>query len=325
MPVQFKDYYQILGVSKTANDDEIKKAFRKLARQHHPDVAKNKTEAEAKFKEINEAYEVLSDAEKRKKYDTLGANWNQASGFTPPPGWQGGNYRTASEGDFEFNFGGTGFSDFFETFFGGRAGDMFGAFGGERSRQATHSQRGGDIEGVLMVTLNEVFQGSVRPITLRTTNPRTGQTQTQTLQVRIPAGIQEGQLIKVAGRGNPGIGRGASGDLYLRVKLEKHPDFTVRGQDLYFDLDLAPWEAALGASVSIPTMETPVTVKIKPGTSSGQKLRLREKGLPNRQGQRGDLFALVTIQIPASLTPEEKTLWEKLANTSIFRPRSSKY
>ncbi|MEZ5405208.1 MAG: DnaJ C-terminal domain-containing protein [Verrucomicrobiia bacterium] len=322
MSVQFKDYYQILGVSKTAGDDEIKKAFRKLARQHHPDVAKNKTEAEAKFKEINEAYEVLSDPEKRKKYDTLGANWNQAGGFTPPPGWQGSGHRSATDGDFEFNFGGTGFSDFFETFFGGRAGDMFGAFGGGHSRQAAGSQRGGDIEGVLMVTLNEVFQGSVRPITLRTTNPRTGQTQTQTLQVRIPTGIQEGQLIKVAGRGNPGMGRGTAGDLYLRVKLEKHPDFTVRGQDLYFELDLAPWEAALGTSISVPTLESPVTVKIKPGMSSGQKLRLRGRGLPNRQNQRGDLFAIVTIQIPASLTPEEKTLWEKLANTSTFRPRS---
>jgi curved DNA-binding protein len=322
MAVQFKDYYQILGVSKTASDDEIKKAFRKLARQYHPDVAKNKTEAEAKFKEINEAYEVLSDAEKRKKYDTLGANWNQAGGFTPPPGWEGGGYRSAAaDGDFEFNFGGTGFSDFFETFFGGRAGDMFGNFGG-RSRQTAGSQRGGDIEGVVMVTLHEALKGSVRSITIRSTNPRTGQTQTQTIQVRIPSGIQEEQLIKVAGRGQTGIGQGAAGDLYLRVKLEKHPDFTVRGQNLYFDLDLAPWEAALGTSVSIPTLETPVTVKIKPGTSSGQKLRLREKGLPNRQGQRGDLYAVITIQIPSSLTPEEKALWEKLASASTFKPRS---
>jgi len=318
MAVQFKDYYQILGVSKTASDDEIKKAFRKLARLYHPDVAKNKTEAEAKFKEVNEAYEVLSDPEKRKKYDTLGANWNQPGGYQPPPGWQGGGF--GQEGDFEFNFGGTGFSDFFETFFGGRAGDMFGGFGG-MPRQSAGSQRGGDIEGVIMVTLHEVLQGSVRAISLRTTNPRNGQTQTQTIQVRIPPGVQEGQLIKVAGKGNPGGGRGVPGDLYLRVKLEKHPDFTARDQDLYYDLDLAPWEAALGASVTIPTLEKSVTVKINPGTSSGQKLRLRGQGLPNRKGERGDLYAVICIQIPSQLKPEEKALWEKLAAISSFRPR----
>ena len=320
MPVQFKDYYQTLGVSKTSSEDEIKKAFRKLARQYHPDVAKNKVEAESKFKEINEAYEVLSDPEKRKKYDTLGANWNQAGGFTPPPGWKGG-YNSGQQDDYEFNFGGTGFSDFFETFFGGRAGDMFGGFGG-MPRQASGSQRGGDIEGVLMVTLNEVFQGSVRAISLRTTNPRNGQTQTQTIQVRIPFGVQEGQLIKVAGRGNPGTGRGTPGDLYLRVKLEKHPDYTVRGRDLYYDLDLAPWEATLGATVTVPTLEKSVTVKINPGTSSGQKLRLRGHGLPNRQGERGDLYAVICIQIPPTLNSEEKTLWEKLAAISPFRPRA---
>ena len=320
MAVQFRDYYQILGVSKTASEDEIKKAFRKLARQYHPDVAKNKTEAETKFKEINEAYEVLSDPEKRKKYDTLGANWNQPGGYNPPPGWQGG-YHSANEGDFEFNFGGTGFSDFFETFFGGRAGDMFGGFGG-MPQQAASAQRGGDIEGVLMVTLHEVLQGSVRAISLRTTNPRNGQTQTQTIQVRIPPGVQEGQLIKVAGRGNPGTGRGKPGDLYLRVKLEKHPDFVIRDRDLYYDLDLAPWEAALGNSVAIPTLDKPVTVKINPGTSSGQKLRLRGHGLPNLKGERGDLYVVVCIQIPSKLNSEEKTLWEKLAAISPFRPRA---
>ena len=320
MAVQFKDYYQILGVAKTASEDEIKKAFRKLARQYHPDVAKNKSDAEAKFKEINEAYEVLSDPEKRKKYDTLGANWNQPGGYSPPPGWQRG-YSSGQDGDFEFNFGGTGFSDFFETFFGGRAGDMFGSFGG-MPQQAAGAQRGGDIEGVLMVTLHEVLKGSVRSISLRTTNSRAGQTQTQTIQVRIPPGVQEGQLIKVAGRGNPGAGRGAPGDLYLRVKLEKHPDFTIRDRDLYYDLDLAPWEAALGASVPVPTLEKPVTVKINPGTSSNQKLRLRGQGLPNRQGERGDLYAIICIQTPSQLNSEEKTLWEKLAAISPFHPRA---
>lgn len=320
MPVQFKDYYQTLGVSKTASEDEIKKAFRKLARIYHPDVAKDKVGAEAKFKEINEAYEVLSDSEKKKKYDTLGANWNQPGGYNPPPGRQGGGYST-QEGDYEFNFGGTGFSDFFETFFGGRAGDMFGGFGGA-PRPAASAQRGGDIEGVLMVTLIEVLQGSVRAISLRTTNPRNGQTQNQTIQVRIPPGVQEGQLIKVAGRGNPGAGRGMPGDLYLRVKLEKHPDYTIHDRDLYYDLDLAPWEATLGASVTVPTLEKPLTVKINPGTSSGQKLRLRGYGLPNRKAERGDLYVVICVQIPPKINAEEKALWEKLAATSPFRPRN---
>ena len=332
MPVQYKDYYQSLGVPRTASDAEIKKAFRKLARQYHPDVAKDKKRAEEKFKEINEAYEVLSDAEKRKKYDTLGANWNRQGGFQPPPGWQGGGFKEAGpDQEFEFSFGGTGFSDFFEQFFGGRGG----AFGrgsnpqeddlrrGARGfRQGKEfAQRGNDIEGDIMVSLDEVLHGSVRPVSFQQADRRTGKTETQTFRVKIPQGVQDGQLIRVAGKGEAGMGGGGPGDLYLRVRLAKHPDFRVRGMDLYYDLELAPWEAVLGTTLRIPTLDGSISLRIPPGTSNGQQLRVRGRGLPTRTGERGDLYAVVSIDVPSRVSASERELWEQLAKKSDFKPR----
>lgn len=333
MAVEFKDYYQSLGVSKTASDDEIRKAFRKLARQYHPDVAKNKTQAEEKFKEINEAYEVLSDPEKRRKYDTLGANWNRQGGFQPPPGWQGGGFGRGAgpEGTYEFHFGGTGFSDFFEQFFGGRGGpgmggatfDESGAFGpGAGRRAGGFAQRGGDIEGDLMVSLQEAVQGSVRPISFQQANRQTGQIETHTFRVKIPQGVQEGQLIRVAGKGEAGAGGGSPGDLYLRVRFAKHPDFRIRGTDLYYDLDLAPWEAVLGTTVRVPTLEGPISLRIPAGTTRGQQLRVRGRGLPTRTGERGDLHAIISIEVPSAISEDERQLWEQLAQKSEFKPRS---
>lgn len=333
MAVEFKDYYRSLGVSKTASDDEIRKAFRKLARQYHPDVAKNKAEAEEKFKEINEAYEVLSDPDKRKKYDTLGANWNRPGGFQPPPGWHGGAFRQAGpEEGFEFEFGGTGFSDFFEQFFGGRGGAFGrgsspfqegGARGGADSfgRGREVAQRGNDIEGDLLVNLDEVLHGSVRPVSFRQANRRTGQTETHTFRVKIPQGVQESQLIRVAGKGEAGAGGGGPGDLYLRVRFAKHPDLRVRGVDLYHDLELAPWEAVLGATVRVPTLEGPLSLRIPPGTSNGQQLRVRGRGLPTRTGERGDLYVVASIEVPSEISAEEQELWERLSKQSSFRPR----
>lgn len=337
MAVEFKDYYKSLGVSKEATDDEIRKAFRKLARQYHPDVAKNKVQAEEKFKEINEAYEVLSDPEKRKKYDTLGANWNRQGGFQPPPGWEGGRFTEAGpEGTFEFQFGGTGFSDFFEQFFGTRSGGMPGGFSFEqeephRGPQGFHrgaqgfrrgfAQRGGDIQGDILVTLEEVLQGSIRPVSFRVANRRSGQTETQTFRTKIPQGVREGQLIRVAGKGEAGAGGGKPGDLYLRVRYAKHPDFRVNGADLYYDLELAPWEAVLGATVRIPTLDGPVSLRVAPGTNSGQQLRVRARGLPNGENSRGDLYAVVSIEVPRHVSPEERGVWEELARKSDFRPR----
>jgi curved DNA-binding protein len=323
MPVEFKDYYDVLGVPRTATDVEIKKAFRKLAHKYHPDVAKDKRTAEEKFKEINEANEVLSDPEKRRKYDELGANWNHPERQTAPPteGFGGGPGQGA-----EFHFDGTGFSDFFEQFFGSRGRPFGGGFGrtGENGEEReTFTQRGQDIEGDILVTLDEVLRGSTRIIRLQRIDPNTGQSTTQTLRVKIPPGVREGQLIRVGGKGQEGIGRGGSGDLYLRVKFAQHPDFRVRGADLYYDLDLAPWEAVLGATVHIPTLDGTVSLKIPPGTTAEKQFRLRGKGLPTVDGTRGDLYAVVSIEVPPRLTPEQKALWEQLAAKSAFNPRKT--
>src|SRR5438046_5967702 len=229
MPVQFRDYYETLGVPKTATEDEIRSAFRKLARKYHPDVAKDKKAAEEKFKQINEAYEVLSDPEKRKKYDQLGADWNQPGGFQPPPQWggqPGGEFYQwgGDGGGVQFEFGGTGFSDFFEAFFGGGRGRS--AFGGTGRRQAT-AERGADVEADIMVTLEAAVHGSTRHVSPR----RAGSHKVENYQVKIPRGVHEGQRIRLRGQGEAGVRGGKSGDLFLRVRLARHPDFSVRSEE----------------------------------------------------------------------------------------------
>ena len=307
MSVQYKDYYQSLGVPRTASADEIKKSFRKLAREFHPDVAKDKKKAEEKFKEINEAYEVLGDADKRKKYDELGANWKSGAEFRPPPGaggFGGGPqfHRAGRGGGAEFEFGGTGFSDFFEQMFGSRM--RGGGFGG-RGGFAEEEPESRDIEGDILVTLEEAKRGSVRTVTVRREN------RTDSHQVKIPAGITEGQKLRIAGRGEHG------GDLYLRIRLAKHPDFEVDGHNLIYELELAPWEAALGAEISVPTLDGKVNIKIPAGTASGQKLRVRGRGL----GKTGDLLVATKIVVPEKISEVQKKLWEQLAKESKFNPR----
>ena len=313
MAVQFRDYYETLGVAKTASEDEIRSAFRKLARKYHPDVAKDKKAAEEKFKQINEAYEVLSDPEKRKKYDELGANWNQPGGFQPPPGWTGGapgggfrQYQWGGDGGgVEFEFGGTGFSDFFEAFFGGGRGrSAFGGFGG---RPAT-AERGSDVEADILVTLEEALRGSIRAVSLR----RSGSNKVETYQVKIPRGVHEGQRIRLAGQGEAGARGGQSGDLFLRVRLAKHPDFSIEGSDLIHELKIAAWQAVLGTELKVPTLEGNVRLKIPQGTQSGQRFRLRERGLPGISGTRGDLYVEVQIQVPKKITERERQLWSEL-------------
>jgi curved DNA-binding protein len=312
MAVQFRDYYETLGVSKTASEDEIKSAFRKLARKYHPDVAKDKKEAEEKFKQINEAYEVLSDPEKRRKYDQLGENWNQPGGFQPPPQWGGGQrgggfYGGSGEnGGIEFEFGGTGFSDFFEAFFGGGRGrSAFGGFG----QRGTMAERGSDVEADIMVTLEEALHGSTRQVSLR----RAGSEKTETYQVKIPRGVRGGQRIRLAGQGEAGERGGKSGDLFLRVRLARHPDFSVEGSDLVHEVKIAPWQAVLGDQIIVPTLEGNARLKLPPGTQGGQRFRLRGRGLPGVSGQRGDLYVVVQITVPKKLSDSEQKLWEQLA------------
>ena len=325
MPVEFKDYYATLGVPRTASDQDIKKSFRKLAREFHPDVAKDKKTAEEKFKEINEAYEVLSDPDKRKKYDQYGSTWKEGGGYQPPPGWQGARSAGGAQSQ-EFHFGGTGFSDFFEQLFGRSGGGGFG-FGGRDFEAAESAQprgpaRGYDIEGDILVTLDEAMRGSVRSISLERVNPKTGQTEAQTFKVRVPVGVKESQTIRIPGKGGDGANGGTSGDLFLHVRYAAHPDFRARGSDLHYDLDLAPWEAVLGTTVSVPTLESPVKVRIPAGTNNGCQLRVRGRGLPRgRDGERGDLYVVVNVQLPPQLSDEERELWEKLGRVSRFNPR----
>jgi len=304
MPVQYKDYYKTLGVSKTASQDEIRKAFRKLARQYHPDVAKDKKTAEAKFKEINEAYEVIGDPEKRKKYDTLGADWERGGGFQTPPGWgagQGGRGMGGMGGD--FSFGGTGFSDFFEQFFGGRSfkrhagANPFAGFGAEEE------PRGSDIEADLLVTIEEALQGTRKKVSFR----RGNSSKVETYEVKIPKGVREGQRIRLAGQGEAG------GDLYLRVRFAQHPDYRIEGTDLIHEVELPAWKAVLGTEAEVRTPDGSVRLKVPAGTQPGQKFRLKGRGLPTGPSTRGDFYVEIDVALPKSLTPEERTHWEALS------------
>ncbi|MBV9391692.1 MAG: J domain-containing protein [Verrucomicrobia bacterium] len=306
MAVQFRDYYETLGVSRGATIDEIKSAFRNLARKYHPDVAKDKKAGEEKFKEINEAYEVLSDPEKKRKYDELGANWQQGDQFqAPPQGWASGG----NGGGTEFHFDGTGFSDFFEAFFGRRS--RVGESEGVHFSDESFVRPRRDLEADIMVTLEEALNGSTRQISLR----RSPNSQAETYTVKIPPGIREGQRIRLAGRGENG------GDLFLRVSLERHPDFRVQDGDLYYDLELAPWEAVLGTQITIPTLGGRAKLKVPAGTQSGRKFRLAKQGLPRKGSTRGDLYAVTKIETPSRVSDKERHLWEELAQTSSFNPR----
>jgi len=316
MATQFRDYYETLGVGSTATADEIRSAYRKLARKYHPDVAKDKKAGEEKIKEINEAYEVLSDPEKRKKYDRLGAAWErgefaQGTG-APPPGW-GDQQQPFGDGA-EFHFGGTGFSDFFETFFGTRRAYTGGPdieFGEATPRRP----RKRDVEADMLVSLSEVLHGGTRTITLQRADHSGKAPKTETYKVKIPAGIRDGQRIRLAGQGENG------GDLFLRISFQKDPEFRWQDADLYYDLELTPWEAVLGTSVTIPTLDGHAKLKVPAGTVNGATFRLANLGLTGSDGARGNLYAVVRIEVPTKVEPEERQLWEQLASASKFNPR----
>ncbi len=327
MAVKFRDYYEVLGVPRDASQQDIQRAYRKLARKYHPDVNKEPG-AEEKFKEVSEAYEVLKDPEKRRKYDQLGAHWKEGQEFRPPPGW-----------DVHFDFGGPGgesqffwsesggdFSDFFEMLFGSRGFRRArGAAGRTGPGAGAWSRPGADQEAVLSVSLEEAFRGTTKAITLqvpRATPDGRVVTDTRTLQVKVPPGILPGQRIRLAGQGSEGLGGGKRGDLYLKIQVEPHPVYRIEGRDLAMDLPVSPWEAALGTEMHLQTLSGPVTLKIPAGTQSGQKLRLRGKGMPNPKGTPGDLYAVVKIAVPRRLSKKERELFESLREASSFNPRN---
>jgi curved DNA-binding protein len=319
MAVKFQDYYETLGVGRNASDDEIKRAYRKLARKYHPDVNQDNN-AEDKFKQVNEAHEVLKDPEKRALYDQLGPDWQAGQEFKTPPGWENVHFEFRTEPGAEaFDFG-SGFSDFFEMLFGGRMG------GGDAAsaRQASWVMRGQDHEAEIAISLEDAYHGASRTITMQGHEiDAQGQLRAtvQNLEVKIPPGVTDSTRIRLTGKGGEGMGGGPPGDLYLKVQIEPHPRFRVDGHDLEVEVMVAPWEAALGATVEVVVMDGTVNLKIPSGTQSGQKLRLRGKGLPKNGDGRGDLFARVKIVVPKKLSPKEKELFSEMAEISSFQPR----
>ena len=300
MSVGFKDYYEVLGVPRDASADDIRRAYRKLARQYHPDI-NHDSDAEDRFKEVGEAYEVLNDPEKRERYDRLGDPRSAGAGGPDVADFEDMFGRSGFGSDVRVEFGEGGFSDFFESLFGQGAGTADGG-----------PLRGRDREAVLELSLEEALEGGRRRLSLDSD---------ESFEVNIPAGVREGQRIRIAGKGAGGRGGGPAGDLYLLVHLRPHRRFRREGDDLQVDLRVAPWEAALGATVPVPTLSGTAQVKVPPGSSSGRRLRLRGRGLPTRDGGRGNLYATVVIAVPKKLSDEERELFEKLAAVSGFDPR----
>lgn len=328
MAVKYRDYYEILGVKRSAAQDEIQRAYRKLARKYHPDVNKA-ANAEDKFKELNEAYEVLKDPEKRKMYDQLGSDWRSGQEFRPPPGWQPGGFGRGGGRQEEFHFGGEeGFSDFFESIFGGMGGfrqARGGAGRGGFGRGAALRQAGADHETSIRISLEEAFHGGSKPIILqsRSVGPD-GQLEVteKRYDVKIPPGILPNQKIRLSGQGAEGTGGGPRGHLYMKVEIEPHPVFTLNGRDITMDLPLSPWEAVLGAEVRVAAISGSIDLKIPPGTQGGQKLRLRGKGMPNAKGAAGDLYVTIVVKVPMHPSKKELELFEELKKTSDFDPRA---
>jgi len=314
--LDFKDYYKSLDVPKDAPAAEIQKAYRKLARKLHPDINKA-PEAETRFKEINEAYEVLKDPDKRAKYDRYGSAWKQAQqSGGPPPGFENVRFDFGDGG----GFGGSGFSSFFEGLFGGAGGNPFGggsAFGGApRGGRRNRRKDGQNMESILRLTLSQAAHGGEHQVTV--SDPLTGSL--RNLTVTIPKGILPGKKIRLADQGGEGFGGAPRGDLFLKVELLPDANFSLEDNNLYTSLPLTPWEAVLGCTASVPTLDGSVTVRIPAGSSSGRKIRLRGRGFPARSGT-GDLYAELKIVVPSEITPRDKELFEELAEVSQFQPR----
>lgn len=316
--MEYKDYYAVLGVDKKASQDDIKHAYRRLARKFHPDVSKE-ANAEEKFKNVQEAYEVLKDAEKRTAYDQLGNQWKAGQEFRSPPNWgDGGPFRSqAQHGDFAGEDMG-GFSDFFSNLFGrgqagGDRGDQFGGF----------KQRGGDSQAKIAISLEDAFRGATKTFQLQMPEvSKTGQVQyqTRTIKVNIPAGALPGQRLRLANQGNPGMGGGPAGDLYLEIEIEPHKYYSLQDRDVYLTLPVTPWEAALGAEIKVPTLGGAVGLKLGAGSQAGQKLRLKGRGLPAKPTP-GDQYVILQIQTPKANTDAERECYQNMAKLMPFNPR----
>lgn len=299
--MEYKDYYKILGVARDASQDEIKKAYRRLARKYHPDVSKE-ADAENKFKEVGEAYEVLKDQQKRAQYDQFGSSFRHGQSFTPPPGWEenmGG-------------FGGGNFSSFFENLFGGMGGGMGGQAGGMGDN---FFAKGEDVNAKITISLEDAFHGATKTI-----RRPAGASQGGTINVKIPAGITSGKKIRLSGQGKAGMGS-KPGDLFIEVNIAPHPHYRLEDKDIYLDLPLAPWEAALGSKVTVPTLAGKINLTIPAGAKSGQKMRLKGRGLPAKEA--GDQFVVLQIMTPPADSDKAKKLYQQMAEEMAFNPRES--
>ena len=337
--VDYKDYYKLLGVNKTAAQDEIKKAYRKLAKQYHPDANKNNPEATEKFKSIGEAYEVLKDPEKRSRYDQLGSNWKAYSRSGAGAGWPGGAQGQGARSTYDFSgsgfdfgdLGGGGFSDFFEMFFGkgsdSRFQDFSSSYGtaGSAGKQSQRTgwrgrntaQKGQDVESKLTITLREAYYGTERSLKLQNRDGKV-----RTINVKIPKGIKDGGKIRITGEGGKSGSGGSSGDLFLLIEITKHHFFTRKEDNLYCEIPVTIKEAIFGASIGVPTFAGNVMVKLPAGTQSGKTLRLKGKGMPLvKSTETGDLYAKIKIVIPVHLTEEQRKHLEKFAKTYEENPR----
>ena len=303
---EFKDYYKILGVAEDADQDAIKKAYRRLARKYHPDVSQE-SDAESRFKEVGEAYEALKDPERRRQYDELRRyGFRGGDQFRPPPNWGGGMGNGMGGG---FTGSGTsGFSDFFDMLFGGLGGQHGQYQGGH-----PFAQPGRDLSAKISVDLETAIRGGTQRLAVGG----------RTLKVKIPAGVSDGQKIRLSGQGEPGQGGGPSGHLYLEIHIKPHTVYKLEGRNVLIEWPISPWEAALGATLTVPTPKGSVSIKIPPGTSSHQRLRLKGRGLPAQvQQPQGDAFVVLKIKMPAKLTEEERVAFEKLQESSQFDPRA---
>ncbi len=323
--MEYRDYYQALGVPRNATAEEIKKSYRRLARKYHPDVSKEPN-AEEKFKEVQEAYEVLKDAEKRAAYDQLGSQWKQGQQFRPPPDWgsgfefrggagQGGAGQGPGAYQFEFDGDGPGFSDFFSSLFGAGGASPFGRAAAGRSGRDHHAR--------LDIDLEEAYRGGTRTLELKrpqVTAEGRVELATHTVRVSIPAGVTDGQLIRLAGQGEPAAGGGAAGDLYLEVHVRPHKLYHLDGRDVTLTLPVAPWEAALGVTVTTPTLGGPVELKIPAGSQADSKLRLRGRGLPGQPP--GDQYVVLKVVLPPADSPAARTLYEQMRRELAFDPRA---